>query len=227
MKLIQQHYDVLDIDPNFRTSNEAENVLLLDQTIDDVLERHYDILDPDFIDLTEQLSSDRNDDQFRDIIKRMYFFSIANPNPFEWLNQLSHPYRDEEQQAQLLKLLNDLAMIFLKAAHEEIQKSFDLFSMLEDVEKHLEVVEDECRFVSKVIEGEVIHTDTLVSHQFVSRFPSISKKIKETNEGMEEALNDAKKHYDHYKELVTEVKNNYFSRSAEDLKLDMQNWHRE
>ena len=52
----------------------------------------------------------------------MYFFSIANPNPFEWLNQLSHPYRDEEQQAQLLKLLNDLAMIFLKAAHEEIQK---------------------------------------------------------------------------------------------------------
>lgn len=99
--------------------------------------------------------------------------------------------------------------------------------MLEDVEKHLEVVEDECRFVSKVIEGEVIHTDTLVSHQFVSRFPSISKKIKETNEGMEEALNDAKKHYDHYKELVTEVKNNYFSRSAEDLKLDMQNWHRE
>ena len=43
---------------------------------------------------------------------------------------------------------------------------------------------------------------------------------------MEEALNDAKKHYDHYKELVTEVKNNYFSRSAEDLKLDMQNWHR-
>ena len=52
-------------------------MLLLDQTIDDVLERHYDILDPDFIDLTEQLSSDRNDDQFRDIIKRMYF-SIAN-----------------------------------------------------------------------------------------------------------------------------------------------------
>ena len=38
LKLIQLHYDVLDIDPNFRTSSEAENVLLLDQTIDDVLE---------------------------------------------------------------------------------------------------------------------------------------------------------------------------------------------
>ena len=33
LKLIQQHYDVLDIDPNFRTSSEAENILLLEQTI--------------------------------------------------------------------------------------------------------------------------------------------------------------------------------------------------
>ena len=36
LKLIQQHYDVLDIDPNFRTSSEAENILLLEQTIDEV-----------------------------------------------------------------------------------------------------------------------------------------------------------------------------------------------
>lgn len=193
LKLIQLHYDVLDIDPNFRTSSEAENVLLLDQTIDDVLERHYDILDSDFIELTEQLSSDRNDDQFRNIIKRLYFFSIANPNPFKWLDQLSQPYKNEGQQNQLLKLLNDLAMIFLKAAYEEIIKSFNLFSMFDNVEKQLEVVEDERHFISKVIEGDMINTDALVSHQFVSRFPSITKKIKEANEGMEEALDDAKK----------------------------------
>lgn len=222
LKLIQLHYDVLDIDPNFRTSSEAENVLLLDQTIDDVLERHYDILDSDFIELTEQLSSDRNDDQFRNIIKRLYFFSIANPNPFKWLDQLSQPYKNEGQQNQLLKLLNDLAMIFLKAAYEEIIKSFNLFSMFDNVEKQLEVVEDERRFISKVIEGDMINTDALVSHQFVSRFPSITKKIKEANEGMEEALDDAKKHYDKYKGLVSDVKNDYFSRSADDLKLDMQ-----
>lgn len=73
MKLIQQHYDVLDIDPHFRTSSEAENILLLEQTIDEVLEQHYDKLDSHFIELTEQLSSDRNDDQFRSIIKQLYF----------------------------------------------------------------------------------------------------------------------------------------------------------
>lgn len=78
--------------------------------------------------------------------------------------------------------------------------------MLDNVEKQLEVVEDEHRFVSKVIEGDMINSELLVSHEFVSRFPSITKKIKEANEGMEEALDDAKKHYDKYKSLVSDVK---------------------
>src|SRR5699024_6670897 len=59
LKLIQHHYDVLEIDPKIRTSSEAENILLLEQTIDEVLEQYYDALVPAFIDLTEHLSSDR------------------------------------------------------------------------------------------------------------------------------------------------------------------------
>lgn len=93
--------------------------------------------------------------------------------------------------------------------------------MLDNVEKQLEVVEDEHRFVSKVIEGNMINSELLVSHEFVSRFPSITKKIKEANEGMEEALDDAKKHYDKYKSLVSDVKMIIFQ-EVHDLKLDMQ-----
>ena len=222
LKLIQQHYDVLDIDPHFRTSSEAENILLLEQTIDDVLEQHYDKLDPHFIELTEQLSSDRNDDQFRSIIKQLYFFSIANPQPFEWLNQLAQPYKEENKQQELMQLINDLAMIFMKAGYEELQKSYDLFSMMESVDKQLEVIETECMFITKAIEGKVLNTDVITQHEFMSRFPAINSKIKEANEGMEDALNEAKQHYDKYKSLVMKVKNDYFSRNAEDLQRDMQ-----
>ncbi|MDN6741838.1 MAG: UvrD-helicase domain-containing protein, partial [Staphylococcus equorum] len=125
LKLIQHHYDVLDIDPNFRTSSEAENILLLEQTIDEVLESHYDVLDPSFVDLTEQLSSDRNDDQLRNTIKQMFYFSVANPNPITWLQNLATPYYDAEQQDDLLQLLNDLAMIFMNSALEALNKSYD------------------------------------------------------------------------------------------------------
>ncbi|MGW7888054.1 helicase-exonuclease AddAB subunit AddA [Staphylococcus xylosus] len=222
LKLIQHHYDVLDIDPNFRTSSEAENILLLEQTIDEVLEKHYDQLDPNFIDLTEQLSSDRNDNQLRNTVKEMFYFSVANPNPTAWLNQLSAPYDDVTKQADLLKLLNDLAMIFMNSALEALNKSYDLFMMLEEVDKQVEVLEKERRFIAQAMEGGTLNTQVIAEHQFEARFPAKNKKIKEANEMMLDAYDDGKKHYDQYKALVTKVQEDYFLRNAEDLKIDMQ-----
>ncbi|MGO2869519.1 MAG: UvrD-helicase domain-containing protein, partial [Staphylococcus equorum] len=222
LKLIQYHYDVLDIDPNFRTSSEAENILLLEQTIDEVLESHYDVLDPSFVDLTEQLSSDRNDDQLRNTIKQMFYFSVANPNPITWLQNLATPYYDAEQQDDLLQLLNDLAMIFMNSALEALNKSYDLFMMLEEVDKQVAVLEKERHFLNQAMEGGQLNTQVIAEHQFEARFPAKNKKIKEANEMMLDAYDDGKKHYDQYKALVSKVQEDYFSREAEELKHDMQ-----
>ncbi|CCE58673.1 TPA: helicase-exonuclease AddAB subunit AddA [Staphylococcus argenteus] len=222
LKLIQQHYDVLNIDPNFRTSSEAENILLLEQTIDEVIEQHYDILDPAFIELTEQLSSDRSDDQFRAIIKQLYFFSIANPNPSQWLDQLVLPYQDEAQQEQLIQLLTNLSKVFLTAANDALNKSYDLFSMMDGVEKHLAIIEDERRLMARVLEDGIIDISFLTGHEFGARLPNVTAKIKEANEMMVDALEDAKLQYKKYKSLIDKVKNDYFSREANDLKEDMQ-----
>ncbi|MBH4888818.1 helicase-exonuclease AddAB subunit AddA, partial [Staphylococcus aureus] len=222
LKLIQQHYDVLNIDPNFRTSSEAENILLLEQTIDEVIEQHYDILDPAFIELTEQLSSDRSDDQFRMIIKQLYFFSVANPNPTDWLDQLVTPYEEEEQQAQLIQLLTDLSKVFITAAYDALNKAYDLFSMMDGVDKHLAVIEDERRLMGRVLEGGFIDIPYLTGHEFGARLPNVTAKIKEANEMMVDALEDAKLQYKKYKSLIDKVKSDYFSREADDLKADMQ-----
>lgn len=42
LTLIKSHYDTIDIDPNFRTANEVESIVLLEQAIDDVLESYYE-----------------------------------------------------------------------------------------------------------------------------------------------------------------------------------------
>ena len=57
-----------------------------------------------------------------EVLLSVIFFSIANPQPFEWLNQLAQPYKEENKQQQLMQLINDLAMIFMKAGYEELQK---------------------------------------------------------------------------------------------------------
>ncbi len=52
--------------------------------------------------------------------------------------------------------------------------------------------------------------------------PNVTAKIKEANEMMVDALEDAKLQYKKYKSLIDKVKNDYFSREADDLKADMQ-----
>ncbi|HJE01677.1 helicase-exonuclease AddAB subunit AddA [Staphylococcus auricularis] len=221
LKMIQQHYDVLDIDPNFRTSSEAENVLLLEQTIDEVLEQHYDLLDPDFVDLTEQLSSDRNDDQLRLMIKSLYYFSVANPAPYEWLEQLSEPYENADQQQQLGQLLNDTAMVFMNAALESLKQSYDLFHMLEETDKQIAVVEEELGFMQQVMEGPVLDSARIAQHT-MGRFPQKTKKIREANETMLDTYDDAKSHFDDYKKWLEKVQVDYFSRSKDALTEEMQ-----
>ena len=76
----------------------------------------------------------------------MYFFSVANPNPLNWLSGLATPYKDEVEQEALLKLLNELAMIFMESALESLNKSYDLFMMLEQVDKQIAVIEKEQQF---------------------------------------------------------------------------------
>ncbi|WP_256083736.1 hypothetical protein, partial [Staphylococcus aureus] len=87
------------------------------------------------------------------IIKQLYFFSVANPNPKNCLDQLVTPYEEEAQQAQLIQLLTDLSKVFITAAYDALNNAYDLFSMMDSVDKHLAVIEDERRLMGRVLEG--------------------------------------------------------------------------
>ncbi|RIM13162.1 helicase-exonuclease AddAB subunit AddA, partial [Staphylococcus cohnii] len=158
--------------------------------------------------------SDRNDDQLRNTIKQMFYFSVANPNPLTWLQNLADPYYNAEQQDDLLELLNEVAMIFMNSALEALNKSYDLFMMLEEVDKQVAVLDKERHFLNQAMEGGQLNTQVIAEHQFEARFPAKNKKIKEANEMMLDAYDDGKKHYDQYKALVSKVQEDYFSREA-------------
>ncbi|CVY69732.1 MULTISPECIES: helicase-exonuclease AddAB subunit AddA [Staphylococcus] len=219
LKVIQQHYDVIQLDPNFRTISEVENVLLLEQSIDEVLEHHYENPDIEFLTLVEQLSNDRNDDGFREILKRFYYFSIANPSPFKWLDSLVDPYENDEKQQDYLKELKILAEIYMKAAFDSLLEAENLLSYCNAVEKHLEVVQREKMICQSILEDGVLNRDALLNHT-PEKFPQMSSKIKKENEDLE-TLEDIKSFYKEYNETIQDVKNKYLMRSVDELKDDM------
>ena len=56
----------------------------------------------------------------------------------------------------LIQLLTDLSKVFITAAYDALNKAYDLFSMMDGVDKHLAVIEDERRLMGRVLEGGFI-----------------------------------------------------------------------
>ena len=108
LTLIKSHYDTIDIDPNFRTANEVESIVLLEQAIDDVLESYYEKNEQTFLEIVEHLSNDRSDEPLRALLNRLYRFSIAHADPFAWLNELAQPYDQIDENHAYFKMFDQL-----------------------------------------------------------------------------------------------------------------------
>ncbi|PTG56546.1 helicase-exonuclease AddAB subunit AddA [Staphylococcus chromogenes] len=219
LKLIQQHYDVLEIDPNFRTASEVENVLLLESVIDDVFETHYSQLNSHFIALTEQIGSDRNDERLRQIIKSLYYFSVANPNPQEWLDALDAPYIETHLRQHYLSNLNRYIKLYVEAAQDALEQAYNQLELIGDLEKHVPFVDAHRQALRGLLSESQIDKMQLKDYDF-GRLPTKPRDI-----GKDKSLNEMyetfKAYYDQFKTLLTKVKEEFAARDDEELMSEL------
>lgn len=219
LKLIQQHYDVLEIDPNFRTASEVENELLLESVIDDVFETHYSQLNSHFIALTEQIGSDRNDERLRQIIKSLYYFSVANPNPQEWLDALDAPYIETHLRQHYLSNLNRYIKLYVEAAQDALEQAYNQLELIGDLEKHVPFVDAHRQALRGLLSESQIDKMQLKDYDF-GRLPTKPRDI-----GKDESLNEMyetfKACYDQFKTLLTKVKEEFAARDDEELMSEL------
>ncbi len=220
LTLIKSHYDTIDIDPNFRTANEVESIVLLEQAIDDVLESYYEKNEQTFLEIVEHLSNDRSDEPLRALLNRLYRFSIAHADPFAWLNELDQPYEQIDENHAYFKMFDQLIYRKLDSAKNALYQSIDCYQHLNEVDKHVKYLEGERIWLERVFEGskqlDQIHLDMAAK-----KLPTNSAKIKSENEGSEQLLVLGKDNHTAYIDHLKELTEGYLSRSREDLIQDM------
>lgn len=220
LTLIKSHYDTIDIDPNFRTANEVESIVLLEQAIDDVLESYYEKNEQTFLEIVEHLSNDRSDEPLRALLNRLYRFSIAHADPFSWLNELDQPYEQIDENHAYFKMFDQLIYRKLDSAKNALYQSIDCYQHLNEVDKHVKYLEGERIWLERVFEGskplDQIHLDMAAK-----KLPTNSAKIKSENEGSEQLLVLGKDYHTAYIDHLKELTEGYLSRSREDLIQDM------
>lgn len=219
LKLIQQHYDQLDIDPNFRTASEVENILLLEQVVDDVFEQHYDILDPQFITLTEHLSSDRSDKSIRDVVKRLYYFSVANPQPTQWLASLDEPYRDKASQQHYMAILNQYIQLYVEAAQDALEQAYSQLELVGHYDKHVKFINEHRDFLRALLAESTIDKAQLRDFK-LGRMPNKPKEVKD-DALLNEAYEAFKANYDRYKSYIETVQKEFVSRDDATLEREL------
>ncbi|MBQ9408684.1 MAG: UvrD-helicase domain-containing protein [Clostridia bacterium] len=82
-RVIRQNFELADVDPNFRILTDAENSLLIDQELNQLMEETYAANEAGFA----RLSFGRSDEALRRMVLILYDFLSARPDPEDWFNQ--------------------------------------------------------------------------------------------------------------------------------------------
>lgn len=97
LSLIRDHFNLLEIDPDFRIGDEGELILIRADVMEQMLEAHYEAGDADFEQFIDTYAQGKADGGISDYIMQVYTFAMSNPWPALWLSQCRQEFEELEQ----------------------------------------------------------------------------------------------------------------------------------
>ncbi len=90
--VISAYYYIIDLAPNMSIASQQLIEILFDSALDEVLESAYEAQSEAFIGMMARYSSHRSDDAIKAQIKKIYYASMAAPDPQYWLDNCRTMY---------------------------------------------------------------------------------------------------------------------------------------
>lgn len=219
LKVIRRYYYLIDFDPVFRLlTDDTEMALMQEEVWDELREELYGEEDTLFETLAASYSNDRNDEGLTDLVFSLYNFSRANPQPLEWLSDLTKTYQVPD---------NDLGKSFifssfikpkildtLETIKELLDEGMTIGEGEEELEKVTDIMQNEHLLADEVgkllTENKIDETYQLLDAFQFKTWSAPRKKT--TPDEVKEAAADMKNFRDQAKSLYQEtIINQYFA----------------
>lgn len=211
LSVIRRYYYLIDLDPVFRMLTDSTEQLMIRQDIwEAIRDDYFEKEDATFIELSDQFSSDRNDEALGEVVQSMYDFSRSHPNPWRWLNESMAGY-DE------IRHLADHPMYqhYLKPALEQ-----QLAELIEDGESLLSLTsEKELKSIHQTIDdyqSQLLQIQTYLAQDQLDALYKQDKKVKrlviskKAREILQEEANRIVDYKDQFKQLINEIQDKIF-----------------
>ena len=222
LSVIRDYFHTIDLEPGFRTLEEGERKLLMQEVMENLLEEEYAKGESSFTDFVEMASTGRDDKKVEELILELYEFSRSNPDPEEWLLDSIEGYESVKSEPWD-------TLPFVEAAVEHTKAT------LEDMESELRYAAELC----EEPDGPAAYADTISSDIGLIRSLRSEETFGELQEQIagasfarlaankdksvsEEKTAFVKSLRDQVKKELSALKEQFFYETEADLKEDME-----
>ena len=125
LEVIRRYFYIIDIEPNFKICDNVQQELLKEQAMDELLKQYFEVASPEFFGFLDKYSGDRNENRFRQTVRKTFEVIQSLPEPFPWLaeavNELGADFESFSQGKVVSYILSDAKRRLAEAAESLAQ----------------------------------------------------------------------------------------------------------
>lgn len=130
LEVIRRFFHVIGIDPNFKICDQAQQIILQAQAMDNLFEEMFDKDGHEFIEFLNNYASSKNENSVKEMILEVYKTIQSVPEPWEWLDRsVENLVMDEEKflQSKMFEEIKQHIKKELFYARANYDKSVEIF----------------------------------------------------------------------------------------------------
>ena len=151
LDVIKNYFYTIDLDPSFRIADDTECTLMKNEIIEELFEELYENDDDNFKTLVESYSGSRDDEKLKDMVLRLYSFSMSGPWPEVWLNEKAEEFNintvDELDKTEWINVLRSNLGVELNGFINMMNKAIEIIKETDGLEPYLETFTTELSYL--------------------------------------------------------------------------------
>ncbi len=221
--VVKNNFFEINTSANCRVGDSSEINLLKQEVIDDLFEEKYKKNDSGFIKLINTYTGYQKDDNFKELILKIYGFIQANPNPNFWLEEKIEMFNLKEENFDFAN--TEWGKIIIQ---EIVDNAYDSMIKLQYINKKLGMFEELVKF-KNVIMQDIVLLDSIINNSnswdkmynifnqedsIWAKWPGIRKIDNEVKE-------EAKELRDKTKKKIDELRKKYLIFTSKQIREDI------
>ena len=223
LNMIKNNFYLLDMPANFRIGDTAEIEILKQDVIEEIFEEKYENNDKGFLDLIRKYTNYSDDQSLKDLIIKIYEYSLCMPNSKEWIKQSIEDFNFDEK-IKNKDYSNKWTDILLEDLKKRINEAIEVFEKskkelegIKSLEQTYLLFEKDIELLKKI---DTTSWDTAQTGLSNIQWAQFTRKNKTMSEGEDQIRTELKTRRDNEKDYLKKAIKEKISQESAVLELN-------